>query len=253
MENIMQYIPLAVSAILLAALILTVITNIITQVVKKITWDKIPTNILAVLVAMAVTLLAFFAVCQIMGWAVTWYMVAGAVALGLFVSYAAMFGFDKLREALEQITNWGKTDTGKEDPRHLRGAGVFYTARRDTVEASRRMARSMIFFLVARFVSAAGARVARRRRGRWRAPRTPEPFPPLSAPPWRPFPCFAVRRPRVRLVFGLQGVKGGVVLHLPEPAGGEAAPVRGAPGLQKSPSWAAALASAISLERSAWE
>lgn len=67
MENIMQYIPLAVSAILLAALILTVITNIITQVVKKITWDKIPTNILAVLVAMAVTLLAFFAVCQIMG------------------------------------------------------------------------------------------------------------------------------------------------------------------------------------------
>ena len=35
METIMQYIPLAVSAILLAALILTVITNIITQVVKK--------------------------------------------------------------------------------------------------------------------------------------------------------------------------------------------------------------------------
>ena len=109
METIMQYIPLAVSAILLAALILTVITNIITQVVKKITWDKIPTNILVVVVAMAVTLVAFFAACQIiMGWAVTWYMVAGAVALGLFVAYAAMFGFDKLREALEQITNWNK-------------------------------------------------------------------------------------------------------------------------------------------------
>ena len=66
METIMQYIPLAVSAILLAALILTVITNIITQVVKKITWNKIPTNILAVVVAMAVTLVAFFAVFQIM-------------------------------------------------------------------------------------------------------------------------------------------------------------------------------------------
>lgn len=51
METIMQYIPLAVSAILLAALILTVITNIITQVLKKITWDKIPTNVLAVVVA----------------------------------------------------------------------------------------------------------------------------------------------------------------------------------------------------------
>lgn len=111
METIMQYIPMAVSAILLAALILTVATNIIVQVVKKLTWDKIPANILAVVVAMAVTLVAFFAACQIMGWAVAWYMVAGAVAMGLFVAYAAMFGFDKLREALEQITNWGKNKT----------------------------------------------------------------------------------------------------------------------------------------------
>ena len=111
MENILQYIPQVISAILLAALILTVITNIITQVVKKVTWDKIPTNILAVVVSMAVTLVAFFAVCQIMGWAVDWYMVAGAVALGLCVAYAAMFGFDKLREALEQITNWNESKT----------------------------------------------------------------------------------------------------------------------------------------------
>ena len=42
METIMQYIPLAVSAILLAALILTVITNIIVQVAKQMTWGKIP-------------------------------------------------------------------------------------------------------------------------------------------------------------------------------------------------------------------
>lgn len=35
MDNIMQYIPLAVSAVLLAALILTVVTNIITQVLKS--------------------------------------------------------------------------------------------------------------------------------------------------------------------------------------------------------------------------
>lgn len=108
METITQYIPMVISAILLAALILTVATNLITQVVKKLTWDKIPTNILAFIVAMAVTLLAFFAVCQIMAVAVTWYMVAAAVALGIFVAYAAMFGFDKLRQALEQITNWNK-------------------------------------------------------------------------------------------------------------------------------------------------
>ena len=108
METILQYTPMAISAILLVTLILMVITNIIVQVLKKLTWEKIPTNILAFIVAMVVTLLAFFAVCQIMGWAVTWYMVAGAVALGVFVCYAAMFGFDKLREALEQITNGRK-------------------------------------------------------------------------------------------------------------------------------------------------
>lgn len=68
MENIMEYIPVAISAILLAALILTVVTNIVVQVLKKLTWEKIPTNILAFIVAMVVTLLAFFAVCQIMGW-----------------------------------------------------------------------------------------------------------------------------------------------------------------------------------------
>ena len=130
METIMQYIPLAVSAILLAALILTVITNIITQVLKKITWDKIPTNVLAVVVAMAVTLVSFFAACQIMGWAVTWYMVAGAVALGLFVAYAAMFGFDKLREAREQITNWneGKTEY-RATPGAVQAPGVRYRAK----------------------------------------------------------------------------------------------------------------------------
>lgn len=108
METVVYYIPVAISAILLAALVLMVITNIIVQVVKKATWNKIPTNVLAVIVAMVVTLAAFFAVFQIMGWPVTWYMVAGAVALGFFVAYAAMFGYDKLREALEQITKYCK-------------------------------------------------------------------------------------------------------------------------------------------------
>lgn len=103
MENIMQNIPMVVSEILLAVLVLTVITNIITQVVKKVTWDKIPTNILAVVASMAVTLVAFFAVCQIMLVDITWYMVAGAVALGLFVAYASMFGYDKLKEAIAQF------------------------------------------------------------------------------------------------------------------------------------------------------
>ena len=97
MDNIMQYIPLAVSAVLLAALILTVVTNIITQVLKKLTWEKIPTNILAFLVSQ-------FVISKHSG-------VGDEQALGLFVAYAAMFGYDKLREALEQIINWEKRKT----------------------------------------------------------------------------------------------------------------------------------------------
>lgn len=105
MENIVQNIPLVISAILVAVMILMVITNIIVEVLKKLTWDKVPTNILAVLVAMVVTLVTVFAVCQIERIEVTWYLVAGAVGLGFTVAFAAMFGFDKLRQTLNQITS----------------------------------------------------------------------------------------------------------------------------------------------------
>lgn len=108
MENVVYNIPAIISAILLLVLILMVITNIIVQVLKKATWDKLPTNILAVVIAMALTLCVFFALCQIMAIPVTWYMFAAAVVIGFFVAFAAMFGFDKLKQTLEQITALGK-------------------------------------------------------------------------------------------------------------------------------------------------
>lgn len=104
MNTIIQNIPVAISTILTAALILTVVTNIIVQVLKGLTYDKIPTNFLAVGISMVVTLVAFFATCAIAKITITWYLIAGAIALGLFVAYAAMFGFDKLKEALGQIS-----------------------------------------------------------------------------------------------------------------------------------------------------
>lgn len=91
------------SVILSLVGILMVLTNIVVQVLKKLTWDKLPTNILAIIVSMVLTLAVFFAYCQINTIAVMWYMVFGAVVLGMLVAYAAMFGFDKLREALAQI------------------------------------------------------------------------------------------------------------------------------------------------------
>lgn len=93
------------SVILSIVGVLVVLTNIVVQVLKKLTWDKLPTNALAAVVAMVLTLAAFFAYCQIKSIAVVWYMVAAAVVLGFMVAYAAMFGFDKLKEALAQSGN----------------------------------------------------------------------------------------------------------------------------------------------------
>lgn len=94
---------LNLSTILTIVGILVVLTNIMVQVLKKATWGKLPTNILAIIVSMVLTLVTFFAYCQINAIAVVWYMVVAAVVLGFLVSYAAMFGFDKLKEALTQI------------------------------------------------------------------------------------------------------------------------------------------------------
>ena len=51
MENIFDW-----SVILSLVGVLVVITNIIVQVLKKLTWDKLPTNILATLVAIVFTI-----------------------------------------------------------------------------------------------------------------------------------------------------------------------------------------------------
>ena len=98
MENVFN-IPVLLSII--GALV--VVTNIIVQVLKNLTWDKLPTNILAVIVSMVLTLVAFFAYCQICSIAVEWYMVVAAVVVGFLTSYAAMFGFDKLKESINQM------------------------------------------------------------------------------------------------------------------------------------------------------
>lgn len=105
MESLIHGIPVALSIVLPLVLVLMVITNIVVEVLKKLAEGKVPTNIVVFVVAMTLTLLVFLAVCQIVGITVTWYMVVGAIILGIFVAYAAMFGFDKFRQTLEQINS----------------------------------------------------------------------------------------------------------------------------------------------------
>ena len=80
---------------------LVALTNIITQVLKKLTWDKLPTNILVVIVSMVLTLAAFIAYCQIETIPIMWYSVVAFIVVGFMVAYAAMFGFDKLKEIMD--------------------------------------------------------------------------------------------------------------------------------------------------------
>lgn len=96
MENIDIGIILVIVGALMA------LTNIIAEVLKKLLWDRLPTNILVVIIAQALTLATGAAYAQITGVEVLWYYVVAAVVLGFLVAYAAMFGFDKLKQALEQ-------------------------------------------------------------------------------------------------------------------------------------------------------
>ena len=82
--------------------LLVALTKVIFEVAKKATWDKLPTNILALVVALVLTIVAGIAYCQINTVAITWYIVFALVVIGFMVAYAAMFGFDKLKE----IMNW---------------------------------------------------------------------------------------------------------------------------------------------------
>lgn len=83
--------------------VLVALTNVIVQVVKSATWEKLPTNILALLVGQVLTIAAGIAYFQIKQIAIVWYMIVALVVAGFMVAYAAMFGFDKLKE----IMNWG--------------------------------------------------------------------------------------------------------------------------------------------------
>lgn len=87
---------------------LVVLTNLIVQVLKQVTYNKIPTNILVVIISLLLVIGSVFAYCEINVITMTWYMIAASVVVGIMVAYAAMFGFDKLREALKQIDKMTK-------------------------------------------------------------------------------------------------------------------------------------------------
>lgn len=90
-------------AILTAALgVLVILTNAITEVVKNII-PKLPAQITATIIALVLTVGTVCAYLSITGTAYQWYIIAGAVVAGFFVSYTAQFGYDKLQEIIKLI------------------------------------------------------------------------------------------------------------------------------------------------------
>ena len=82
---------------------LVALTNIVVEVIKQVTWNKLPTNVVATIVAEALTLVTFFAYTSYKSIDVAWYSVVSAIIVGIMVAYAAMFGFDKLKEILHSL------------------------------------------------------------------------------------------------------------------------------------------------------
>ena len=92
-----------ISILLALVAALVAVTNIIVQVIKPFTEKILNTNWVALIVSMTVTFCALGAYAAINGIVITWYLVLGAVVVGFMVAYAAMFGFDKLKQALEGV------------------------------------------------------------------------------------------------------------------------------------------------------
>lgn len=91
------------ASILLAIMAaLVFVTNIIVEVLKVFV-PKLPTNYLTIIVSVVATVLALLIAASVLEITVMWYYAVGAVVMGIFVAYAAMFGFDKFKEAWEKL------------------------------------------------------------------------------------------------------------------------------------------------------
>lgn len=94
------------SSVLLAIMAMLVfVTNIIVEVMKVFV-PKLPTNYLAIIVAVVITVLALYIAAAALEITVMWYYAVGAVVLGIFVAYGAMFGFDKFKEAWDKLKEY---------------------------------------------------------------------------------------------------------------------------------------------------
>ena len=77
---------------------LMLVTNVITQVLKQVTYNKIPTNLLAVLIAFVVTFACGYIYASTHQVAIEGWMIVSAVGESYIEAFTPKFGYDNFVE-----------------------------------------------------------------------------------------------------------------------------------------------------------
>jgi len=105
MDSIINAIVDYGSIILAIMFALTTAVTLIVEVVKRLV-PKIPTDLVVFIISIALAVLALYVYAAIMEITVMWYYAVGAVVLGIFVAYAAMFGWDKFTALISRLKEY---------------------------------------------------------------------------------------------------------------------------------------------------
>lgn len=84
--------------------ILIALTNIIVEVIKSFFQEhNVPTNIVAVVTAVALTVVASIGYASFNAIDLVWFDYIAMAIYGILVGYGAMFGYDKLKEIIDKF------------------------------------------------------------------------------------------------------------------------------------------------------
>lgn len=85
--------------LIIAVGILAFVVSVITEVIKGIkVFAKIPTDLVVIILSIAITVTAFIAYTQYASLSITWYLVVASIICGFFVAFIAMYGWSKMNE-----------------------------------------------------------------------------------------------------------------------------------------------------------
>lgn len=83
--------------------VLVALVNITTQVLKNVFPKGFSSSLLALIISVVITTSSGIAYLQYMSIEFVWYYLAVLLVLSIMVAYAAMFGFDKLKQILQEL------------------------------------------------------------------------------------------------------------------------------------------------------